>query len=512
MLLRAPRLPIIACFLGIAIAGPTRAAIEIAEVTGGRIHGTSNDGIAVFKGIPFAAPPVGKLRWVAPQPVRNWQGERGADSFAPACVQSWWEKPNPSSEDCLYLNVWTAAAAVGEHRPVMVWIHGGGYTGGMSWEKTSDGTLLARAGVVVVTIAYRLGALGFLVHQQLRREAGGLSGNYGLEDMVAALHWVQVNIARFGGDPARVTVAGGSAGAHAISLLAASQEAKGLFHRAIALGSAAFFPEHETDFENGEPLLPSLTQANEWGKAFVASLHAADIAAARRISSEAILQATRPAKHRFVPVIDGKLVRDSNLALYRHGQFNDTPILIGFTSAEFGDAPPEVSAAWIDERISEQLRCPDSRQVVANLFPHATDQQARDIYRYLMRDATIGWSVWSWAHEQSERGRNPAFVYFFDVHGPEHPFGAWHASEYPYFFGNLPPQKSPADEAASALIRSYFVNFARDGDPNGSGLPHWPDFSADSQMAMVFAAKSAAQPFPDARQIQALDALRRCGN
>ena len=218
------------------------ASIESAAVTGGTVQGQVVDGVSVFKGIPFAAPPVGDLRWKVPQPVVSWQGIRSAREFAPACIQSWIPQgQRQPSEDCLYLNVWTAASSM-ERRPVIVWIHGGGLAGGMSWEKVSDGTNLAREGAVVVTIAYRLGALGFVAHPDLTRENGKTSGNYGLHDMVAALRWVQDNIAQFGGDAARVLVIGGSAGASSISVLAASPQAKGLYSRAAALGGAIFTP------------------------------------------------------------------------------------------------------------------------------------------------------------------------------------------------------------------------------------------------------------------------------
>lgn len=218
-----------------------RAAIEYANITGGRVQGYVRDGLASFKGLPFAAPPVGALRWRTPQPVVAWNGVRKADTFAPACIQPWAgnSDPNRLSEDCLYLNVWTAAATAKERRPVMVWIHGGGLTNGMSWERLSYGTKLAPEGVVLVTIAYRLGALGFLAHPELTRESGKGSGNYGLLDTVAALKWVQANIWQFGGDPSRVTIFGGSSGGHIVSLLAGAPVAKGLYQRAIAQGGVA---------------------------------------------------------------------------------------------------------------------------------------------------------------------------------------------------------------------------------------------------------------------------------
>jgi para-nitrobenzyl esterase len=205
--------------------------INSADVTGGRLQGTVADGIASFKGIPFAAPPIGELRWHKPVAVIPWSGTRKADTYAPACIQPWGMDGVQPTEDCLYLNVWTGATSSGERRPVIVWIHGGGFRGGMSWERLSDGTRLAKEGVVVVNIAYRLGASGFLSHPDLARESGKSAGNYGLWDMIAALQWVQANIARFGGDPNRVTLVGGSAGGFAVSVMVGSPTAKGLFQR-----------------------------------------------------------------------------------------------------------------------------------------------------------------------------------------------------------------------------------------------------------------------------------------
>ena len=217
------------------IVSSAHATIEYADITGGRVKGEVSDGLATFKGIPFAAPPVGALRWRVPQPVVPWHGIRVAYAFTPACVQPR-DEPNPTREDCLYLNVWTAAASAKERLPVMVCIHGGGLKWGMSWQTLSYGHHLAREGVVLVTIAYRLGAMGFFAHPELTLESGGKgSGNYGIYDVIAALQWVQANIAQFGGDPTRVTLFGGSASGLAVSLLTGAPAARGLFARANAL-------------------------------------------------------------------------------------------------------------------------------------------------------------------------------------------------------------------------------------------------------------------------------------
>jgi para-nitrobenzyl esterase len=483
-------------------AGSAHAAIEYAKVTGGRLKGEVKDGVASFKGVPFAAPPIGALRWRVPQPVVAWSGTRKADAFAPACIQPWGDNPNRRpSEDCLYLNVWTAAVTARERRPVMVWIHGGGLTNGMSWENLSHGTKLAPEGVVLVTIAYRLGALGFLAHPELTRESGRSSGNYGLFDTVAALEWVRANIAQFGGDPSRVTIFGGSSGAFAVSLLAGAPAAKGLYERAIAQGGAGFFPTLNSYPQHNAPL-PTLRDAETMGEDFFKSLGVADLKSARDLTADAILKATNPDAPGFHAIVDGDLVKGSNVELFQQGRFNDTPILVGFTSDEAGDQPPQYLADWLKGLI-ERSPCGETHAAIAAAYPRET--------RYLIRDFFAGWPAWTWARLQSTRGHSPAYVYIFDLHDREHPFGAPHASEYPYVFGNFPRPPSIGDESASELIRKYWINFAARGDPNGPGLPPWKAFDENSQSAMVFGDFSNSQRLPNIEGLRALDELLSCG-
>jgi para-nitrobenzyl esterase len=494
-------------------ANPVHAAIEYAEVTGGRVQGEVHDGLASFKGLPFASPPVGALRWRVPQPVVAWSGVRKADTFAPACIQPWADNPNPNqlSEDCLYLNVWTAAVTAKERRPVMVWIHGGGLTGGMSWETLSHGTKLAPEGVVLVTIAYRLGALGFLAHSELTRESGRASGNYGLFDAVAALKWVQANIAQFGGDPSRVTIFGGSSGALIVSLLAGAPAAKDLFARAIAQGGSGFHPKAR--YPRFIDPLPSLRDAEARGADFFKSLGVSDLESARHLSAEAILKATDSAMSGFSPTLDGDLLTGSNFELFQQRRFNDTPILVGFTSDEFGADPPKILADWL-ESVIERSRCTDTQAAIAVAYPRTKDAATNtptNMNRYLFRDFYVGWPAWTWARLQSTKGHNRAYVYFFDVHDREHSFGAPHATEYPFVFGNFPKPPSAGDAATSALMRQYWINFAAHGDPNGPGLPVWKAFDEGSQSAMVFDDSSGSRRLPNIDGLKLLDELQRCG-
>jgi carboxylesterase type B len=244
-----------AMVLCLTLAGPGSCEILRATVTGGVVEGTFTDGVSAFKGIPFAAPPVGPLRWKSPQPVSDWSGVLSATQFAVPCAQEGGVHGR-TSEDCLYLNIWTAAASDAERRPVMVWIHGGSFVAGATSSPSIDGTHFAKDGVVLVTVAYRLGAFGFLVHPDLSRESGKASGTYGIEDQITALRWVQANIERFGGDPARVTLFGESAGGIAVTLLAASPLTKGLFQRVISeSGPGTFLPpvSSDTDRTGGAP-------------------------------------------------------------------------------------------------------------------------------------------------------------------------------------------------------------------------------------------------------------------
>src|SRR5689334_9342430 len=272
---------------------PVKAAfadITQAKVTGGAVSGTVENGISMFKGIPFTAPPVGDLRWKAPAPVKPWSGVRKADAFADACMQPPRSQGNtaPVNEDCLYLNVWTPAKSAGEKIPVIVWIHGGGFVGGSTSIGLYDGTGYARKGVVLVSLAYRLGPYGFLAHPELSRESGHGSGTYGILDLIAGLKWVHANIAAFGGDPGNVTIFGHSAGSAAVSFLAASPLSKGLFQKVIAMSGASFGPLVTSEHGGFGMSIPALKTAEASGSAFLAKLGVKNIAEARALSADKI--------------------------------------------------------------------------------------------------------------------------------------------------------------------------------------------------------------------------------
>ena len=486
------------------------AAVETADVTGGQLQGVVKDDVASFKGIPFAAPPTGENRWRSPQPVVPWTGVKQANALAPACIQDTGfaarlGAPTAVSEDCLYLNIWTPAKNARERLPVMVWIYGGAFVGGATNWPLYDGTRFAHKGVVLVSVAYRVGPFGFLAHPELSRESGRGSGDYGLEDQIASLKWVRDNIAKFGGDPHRVTIFGESAGGISISMLAASPLAKGLYQRAISESGGSLTPPHSGPGQG----VPTLKTAEETGKAFLASLGANDIKTARELPAEKILGASRGGRRGFWPALDGHVIVGDEYSLYEAGRFNDTPVLIG-TNSDEGAAftAPKVTPADYEKQIRTTYG--DKADVILAANPHATDAQARTSSKNNFRDSVFAWSTWRWASLQSRHpGKGKAYLYYFDHRTPASPEGSSHASEIAFVFGNLgnpgtPP--SEADKALSDLMMSYWVNFATNGNPNGPGLPPWPAFSDSAPKVMHFDQSSSARDgVPNLEQLKALD-------
>ena len=504
--------------VGLMLVSAVHAQVREVAVTGGRVSGMVTNGIAAFHGIPFAAPPVGELRWKPPQPVARWTGVKVATTFAASCVQDvsflrLFGAPEATGEDCLYLNVWTPAKTAGERLPVMVWIYGGAFSGGMTSIPAYDGARLAEKGVVVVSIAYRLGPFGFLAHPELSKESGKGSGNYGLQDQIAGLRWVKDNIAKFGGNPNAVTIFGESAGGMSVSMLAASPAAKGLFHRAISQSGGHFGPARAGVIAGATS--PPLSAAEGIGQAFFKRLGAADLKSARQLPAEKIQAALGSAlQGAFWPVFDGDVLPGDQYELYRAKRFSDTPILIGSNSDEGISFSPGTTTPAALEKLLRTAYGAHADGLLA-VYPHATDAEATQSMRDLLRDTTFGWPTWAWARLQSQYGRGKAYVYYFDHRTPLSRNGAGHAAEIPYVFRTLgtfsgpsgligTPQ--PGDRAMSELMSSYFVNFAKSGDPNGTGLPRWPSFSESAQTVMYLDAKPSARQMPNLIQLKAMDA------
>ena len=471
----------------------------------GVIRGADRDktGVLAFKGTAYAAPPIGPLRWHAPQPVQAWDGVRKADHFGNRCFSAWAQDRElgpPRSEDCLTLNIWTAAQSVGEKRPVMVWLHGGGFQFGSSASRQFEGTPLARKGAIVVSLNYRLGVFGYLAHPELDKE--GPSGNYGLQDQLSALRWVKANIAHFGGDPDNVTLFGESAGAHAVGLLMASPLSRGLFHKAIAQ-SGAFW-----DAKTGP--LESFDEAHARGEVFAAR-HGGSIAALRAMPAEAVNAAAPwdfsmiPMVTTFSPNVDRYVVPEIPAARFFHQRQMHVPLLAGWMAAEQfpfdAHGLPHHNAAEFCAAATEMFGA-DRLTEFLRLYPADSDAQANISAGALTGDLVISEQTWQLLKQQ-QRGVAQVYGYKFTYTSPYTPVAS-HITDVPFVFGTLTPQfilnsavpAGPADRAFSNQLMSYWVNFATSGNPNGPGLPDWPAFGSQGviqELGTVIASQSNTQ-------------------
>jgi para-nitrobenzyl esterase len=469
------------------------------RIDGGLISGTASDGVRSYKGIPFAAPPVRDLRWKPPQPVVAWEGVRECNSFGPECPQApypaasiYYTPPQKQGEDCLYLNVWTTANA-GEKRPVMVWIHGGALTRGSGSHRTYDGAAFARKGVVLVTINYRLGPLGYLAHPELTAESPNhSSGNYGALDQIAALKWVRKNIAAFGGDSNRVTVFGESAGSWSVNVLVASPLAKGLFHRAIGESGGQFGPAMHLKEDRNK-----LTSAEKVGAAFAKAAGADSIKALRALPAERIVDVfnndAEGRRFRSQPNVDGWVLPDEIRNIFSQGKQNAVPVLVGSNANEMTTLTvPAIVPRSLEEyrkRIESQFG--EQAKALESVYPVKNDADAAAAYLGCLRDVWFTLQMRTWAR-LTTAARAKAWLYQFS-HVPPNPnskyLGAYHAGEIAYVFNNLNPQNGalqPADFALAETMMGYWVNFATTGDPNGKGLAKWIQYNASDEPYMDF--------------------------
>jgi para-nitrobenzyl esterase len=477
------------------------------SVESGWIQGTVEDDLTVFKGIPFAAPPVGELRWKAPQPVEKWEGVKQTTEFAPAAFQGG-DPPSGKSEDCLYMNIWTPAKSARERIPVLVWIYGGGFSFGSTAEPVYTGEMLARKGVVYVSIAYRVGQLGFLAHPELSAESPHqVSGNYGLLDLIAGLEWIHRNIEAFGGDPGQVTIFGESAGGIAVSMLCASPLAKGLFHGAISQSGGSFGPPRPTTYP-GENL-KLLEMAENDGLAFAEQAGASSIAGLREIEADSLPGGFGMGNA--WPIIDGYVIPDDQYKLYEAGQYNDVPVLIGYNSDEgISFTRVDTPDAFIS---GAEQRYGKFAEALVQAYPVGKDdipKTARD----LARDAAFGWHTWAWARLQSRTGESRVFYYYFDQHpdypegSPRYGYGSPHGQDVAYVFMHLngsDPQTTESDLEISEAMGTYWTNFAKYGNPNGEGVPQWPAFSEPDPDVMYFGPTPHIGPVPGAGSLEVLD-------
>jgi para-nitrobenzyl esterase len=500
-----------ACVGCLLLTLPASAANPLVVKTdNGKVRGKlSADGqVRVFLGIPYAAPPVGALRWQPPQPAKKWPGVFDATNFGHRCVQTLgfpdmvFRDPG-QSEDCLNLNVWTPAKNEHAKLSVMVWIYGGGFTGGATSEPRQDGVHLAHKGVVVVSMNYRLGIFGFFVSPELAAESPEhAAGNYGLMDQTAALRWVQKNIAQFGGDPKNVTIFGESAGSISVSAQMASPLAQGLFVQAIGESGASAFGRHGLSF-------PSLARRELTDPAFAQEvLGTPDVAKLRAMSWQDILAKLQAHAGRrpFWPDVDGWFLPASVAQIYAEGKQAHIPLLAGWNRDE----------PWAGVPLSPTRITPESFQAMAQqefgprageflqLFPAQTQAETDRSAIDLAGAKFITFSTWEWLEEQLATGDAPVYHYHFLRPSPASTFhpagsGAFHSDEIEYVFGTLNSRAGahwqPADYALSEQMQTYWTNFAKTGNPNGAGLPQWPQYdAADGYQTMNLDATSEAKP------------------
>ena len=470
------------------LARPASADSLTVKTAQGKVHGkTINDGkVRAFLGLPYAAPPVGDLRWKAPEPALKWKGTRDASSYGAHCVQGHVYddmvfQDSGENEDCLFLNVFAPAASKTNGKlPVMFWIHGGGYYGGSASEPRHNGDFLPLKGVVLVTINYRLGVFGFLATTDLAKEAGGAAGDYGLMDMVAALHWVHDNIAKFGGDPGNVTIFGESAGSFAVSTLMAAPSAQGLFQKAIGESGGAF-----------SDVLPMATLDTREARdqSWADSLTTNGLAGLRALPASAILEAeNKRGAPRFSPVIDGRFLTEPVPATFAAGKQAHVPLLAGWNRDEGAGSGDGMTAEKWKARAAELFG--DHAEEFLTYYPGDTDEQAvRSAIDY-GSDAFIAFGTWKWIDAQVKTGDAPVYRYHFELAAPPSKFHpgsfAFHSDDIEYVFGTLDTRPGavwrPEDRKLSDEMMDYWTNFARTGDPNGPGLPPWPRFDKDGSV------------------------------
>lgn len=488
----------------------------------GPVRGLQSQGVTVFRGLPYAAPPVGDLRWRPPQPVASWQKTRDAFTFGRACPQVGGPlpgmPPEPQSEDCLTLNVWAPTAHAAGPRPVIVWLHGGGDLNGSGSTYPYWGTQLARKGVVFISANYRLGALGFLAHPALTAESPQhASGNYGLMDIIAALKWVQANARAFGGDPGNVTVMGHSAGAWNISHLQTSPQAAGLYRRVIAMSNGDFGP---AGTQEGAALLADAEAA---GVRFADKLGASSLAALRALSAKTIVTAPvdlwrERANSNNTPVtVDGYVVPGDVYDGYAAGQAHPADLLIGYTALEGIGLGYPTAANAAELRAEVEKRFGPLASSFLRTYPAGDDGEARRSAIRLTGERDSKWHVASWARLHDGTNKGKVWFYRFSHTpgiGPFRYVGAAHGAELGYVFdfpkrglryGTQWPWQAWRDAALVDAIQTYWVNFARTGNPNGPDVPLWPAFT-DGQQAIDLDADVRAVPWPDAEEHRLMDA------
>ena len=547
--------------LGVADGGQSQKnapkVLTDVKVKQGKVHGVVEKGLGTFKAIPFAEAPVGELRWKAPVPKKKWSGVFDATEFSgmpPQQVRTRPGAPGPRvTEDCLYLNIQTPAVSAKEKLPVLVWIHGGGFITGDA--NSNDGVKFAKQGIVYVSLSYRTGALGFLSLPELSAEnERGISGNYGLLDMIEGLKWVKENIAAFGGDPSKVTIMGESAGAIAVSMLCASPLAKGLFRGAISESGGSFCPVDAVRVDNNG--IRDVKGSEDYGLEWMKRIGVSSLAELRETPWEKLVSDEQSGGvGGFWPTVDGYVLPDDQYKMYEAGNYNDVNVLIGTNSDEgamFVQAPVERAKYEADIR-AEYGPFADR---MLELYPAAEDENTRDALSDIFRETAFAWPTWAWANLQNRTGKGKVYMYYFDQFndmrggmpgaqrregnpqgnrqgrpegnrqgnpqggpgrgapqgGPQGmpqfraPRGANHASEMQYVFAT--PWGRPfqgGDKAVSDAMNRYWANFVKTGDPNGEGLDNWPVYKNGEKTVMFFKNGTSLIETPNKAQLELME-------
>lgn len=493
-----------ACLLAVGIEAYAQAPGLVVATENGQLRGAdAGDGIRAYKGIPFAAPPVGELRWKVPQPLQPWEGVREATAFGPSPMQAaptpflFWSREflipeEPINEDCLYLNVWTPAKASDEKLPVLVYIYGGGFRSGGGGCPIYDGKATAEKGIVFVSINYRVGLFGFLAHPELSAESpAGASGNYGLMDMVAGLQWVKDNIAAFGGDPGRVTIAGQSAGAFAVNYLTVSPLARGLFHGAIAESGGDFMASRGG---RGQ----ALSVAEAAGLELETEMGVQGLEALRALPAEKLLTAQKGGQW---PIVDGQVITEPVAETYAKGGQAQVPVLLGWNKDDLVFVQQQEPEAF---RASLGVRFGEMAASFSEAYPSGNAAETLESQKRLSRDEIFGIQVHAWARAHASKPGQPVYLYNFNRAVPGYDeatrFGAFHSGEIVYAYDNLHTLDrpwEPADRELTRIMSGYWANFVRSGDPNGAGLPNWPGYDREQEQLLQLDTEVKAVSFPD---------------
>ena len=480
--------------------------VETGDVEG-ILDGTD---LAIFRAIPYAAPPVGDLRWKAPQPAKAWEGVRVCDTFGPLPPQP--TRPDRTadkmSEDCLYLGIATPAKSVSDRLPVMVWIHGGGFQ--TEWYGGDLWTSLARRGVVIVSVEYRTGALGFMAHPELSKESpDGHSGNYGLLDQIYALQWVQRNIKNFGGDPSKVTIFGESAGAISCSMLCASPLTKGLFRAVISHSGGSFAPWSDQPRSLG--LDASQKGAEQQGLAFQKHLKKKNIKQMRKMGAMELCDGNVGFAG-FWPCVDGYVICDDQYRLYERGEYNDVPVIV-MTNSDEGAlfAPGNITAEDYKKTVSSIFG--DWADEALKVYPGNTNDEAWHGFGDAFRDMGFAWPSYAWVSLQAKTGKSGAYAAYLaqpstrSFSPDKRRKGVAHADDIMYLNSEFlsQPDKYPHEAAVAEMLQQYWVNFAKTGNPNGKGLPYWPTFDESKPTTMQFSNGASLIMVPNRKQIDFVD-------